>query len=120
MSCSSPAPWLLSGASIRYRAHLREANRTAAMEEKDKGKRELEAAVASQKKKLKSFNDVCQDLDDEATNLAEQAETKSGKEQTRLIVRSNALRRRLKEKLLEKENLEKEIASLSAQLLNEL
>lgn len=75
-----------------------------------------EEDIEQLKKEKKTLVDVCSSLEKDTDLSSEEAERKTGSQTVQLISKSNALRRRLKDKQKEKEDLEEEIAKKVVQL----
>ncbi|KAL1252681.1 hypothetical protein QQF64_029790 [Cirrhinus molitorella] len=103
-------------ARSRYRLHLDEEKKRKASELQCQKRKAAEEDIQQLNKKKKTLVDVCSSLDKDADLCAEEAERKSGSQMAQLISKSNALRRRLKDKQKEKEDLEEEIAKKVVQL----
>ncbi|XP_023681158.2 uncharacterized protein [Paramormyrops kingsleyae] len=97
-------------ARSRYRLHLDEERKRKANELQCQKRKAAEEDIQQLKKKKKTLADVCSSLEKDADLYAEEAERKSISQMAQLISKSNALRRRLKDKQKEKEDLEEEIA----------
>jgi len=69
-------------------------------------RKRVEDELETLRKKKMILSDVCQSLSDEADKLAEDAENKSGIRMTELLTKSNAMRKRMKEKRTDLNDIE--------------
>lgn len=113
---SEKLPNAVNAARSRYRLHVDEERKRKANELQCQTRKAAGEDIEQLKKEKKTLVDVCSSLEKDADLSAEEAERKPGSQMVQLISKSNALRRRLKDKQKEKEDLEEEIAKKVVQL----
>ncbi|XP_073721650.1 uncharacterized protein [Misgurnus anguillicaudatus] len=106
----------VASARSKYRIHLEQERKKKETTRQSLKRKEAEDELEVLKKKRKVLREVCDTLQKDADQLAEQAEGKSGSLMAQLITKSNTLRRRHKEKLIDLEQTQKFIESKSDEL----
>ncbi|KAF4097691.1 hypothetical protein G5714_021699 [Onychostoma macrolepis] len=106
----------VASARSKYRIHLEQERKKKETTRQSLKRKEAEDELEVLKKKRKVLREVCDTLQKDADQLAEQAEGKSGSLMAQLITKSNTLRRRHKEKLNDLEQTKKFIESKSNEL----
>lgn len=99
----------VSSARSRYRAHLEEERKKKQKTEQGRKRKRAEDDIETVKKKRKTLTDICQSLSDEADKLSEQAEKKSGVRMAELVTKSNAMRKRMREKRIELHDIDSQL-----------
>lgn len=94
---SKELPNAAKSARSRYKLHLDKERKRKANELQCQKRKAAEENI-EQLKKNKTLADVCSSLEKDADLCAEEAERKSESQMAQLISKSNALRRRLKDK----------------------
>lgn len=85
-------------AHTRYRAYLDEEKSKRERDEQKLKRKNAEENLDELKIRRKSIQDVCESLQKDADNIAEQAENAAGTKMATLITKSNTLRKQAKEK----------------------
>ena len=100
-------------AHARYQSCLNQKKKTEEASQKEKRKKEVQEELQSSRKKKERLEKMVQELTKEADELATEAETKHKMD---LLVKSNALRSKSREKRKEIEHEEKNIDGLQKKL----
>ena len=100
-------------AHARYQSCLIQKKKTEDASDKEKGKKEVQEELQSSRKKKERLEKMVQELTKEADELATEAETKHKMD---LLVKSNAMRSKSREKRKKIENEEKNIDGLHKKL----
>ena len=94
-------------AHARYQSCLNQKKKTEEASEKEKRKKEVQEELQSSRKKKERLEKMVQELTKEADELATEAETKH---KMKLLVKSNAMRSKSREKRKEIENEKKKLS----------
>lgn len=100
----------VASARTKYRMYLEEERRKREGAMRGLKRKALEDELEALRKKKAVFTEVCASLQKDADELAEKAENKAGNSlMAQMITKSNALRRRYRDKCLELKNVETEL-----------
>lgn len=105
-----------ASARSRYRLHLEEQKRKKITDTQAQKRKAAEEIIEELKKKKQTLQQVSSSLHKDADQLAEEAEGKSGTLMAQLITKSNTLRKRYKEKMLELEQVKAELETKTEEL----
>ncbi|KAG5263637.1 hypothetical protein AALO_G00266980 [Alosa alosa] len=105
-----------SSARSQYRLYLENERKKKESAAHALQRKALEEELLDLRTQHEVLSRVCESLENDADKLAEQAEGKAGSKMAELIIKSNTLRRRQKEKKEELRQLEERIEEKSSQL----
>ncbi|KAJ8385481.1 hypothetical protein AAFF_G00185770 [Aldrovandia affinis] len=105
-----------ASARSRYRMHLEEEKRKKMSDVQGQKRKAAEEEIEELKKSKATLKAVTNSLSQDADQLAEKAEGKAGTLMAQLITKSNTLRKRHREKMVELKKVEAELEKRATEL----
>ena len=114
MDINTPLMVAFKSARTKYEESKKLAKKEKVLTEQENQKRMLTIEISEAKKKIDSLNKTVSYLDEQFTNSIFQAEEQSVNEQTQLIAKATALKRKSMSKSEEAKRLEEQVKILEA------